>query len=658
MADIRRTEVVRPAKIPTGLDAWVHRLHGRWRSRSSFHDHCWRLAGRIEAQMQTLAALDDPSLQAELAGARQSVRRAGPRHLNAAEEALALVAEVARRTVGLRPYRVQIMGALGLFRGRLVEMATGEGKTLTIALAAAVCGWAGRPLQVLTSNDYLAERDAAALAAFYEACGLTVSAVTAQTENAPRRDAYAADIVYTTSKELLADFLRDRLLLGALADASRRMVQRLLRGAAVDERVVLRGLHTVIVDEADNQMIDEAVTPLIISRPQEDPALLRVFGTAHGIAAELVAGTHYLVEERFREVTLSETGLNHVSTACATLSGQGFDQPAWMAVLVTQALQAIHFFIRDRDYVVVDGKVVIVDESTGRQMPGRSWRFGLHQAIEQKEGVEMTAPAEALTRLSFQRFFRLFRRLSGITGTAREAAGEFWMVYGLPLLSVPPHRKSQRLEYPVRCFTKAADKWEAIVREILEVHAQGRPVLVGTRSVGVSEFLGSLLLEKGVPFELLNAVRHREEAAIISRAGRSDSVTVATNMAGRGTDIALSAGVAKAGGLHVILTEFHESRRIDRQLRGRAGRQGDPGSARTFGSLEDDLLTHFGSGWMARLLRLLAERIPFPRSLIHLVLSRAQRFAEKRAHRQRILVLAQDKQLSESLIPGQSVDQL
>jgi preprotein translocase subunit SecA len=658
MADIRRTEVVRPEKIPTGLDAWVHRLQGRWRARPGFRKACWDLAGRIEAEMATFEHLGDEELRRRLAEARIGVRRSGGKDLARAEAALGLVAELACRTLGLRPYRVQIMGAIGLFRGRLVEMATGEGKTLTIALAAAVSGWAGRPVHVLTSNDYLAERDASGLRLFYESCGVTVAPVTGGMETAQRREAYAADIVYTTSKELLADFLRDRLVLGVMADAGRRMVQRLLRGSTVDERVVLRGLHTAIVDEADNQMIDEAATPLIISRPVEESPLLPVFAQAHRIASGLSEGTDYALDPRFKEVRLTGAGRERVAEACRALSGERFHQPAWMAILVVQALQARHFFLRDKHYVVLEGKVVIVDESTGRQMPGRSWRFGLHQAIERKEGVEMTPPSESLTRLSFQRFFRLFRRLSGITGTARESAAEFWRVYRLPFLVIPPHRPSRRTEHPVRCFVEASAKWRAIVDEIAEVHASGRPVLVGTRSVAVSEFLGEVLRMRGMPFDLLNAVRHREEAEIIRRAGRGNSITVATNMAGRGTDIALSEEVKRAGGLHVILTEYHESKRIDRQLRGRAGRQGDPGSTRTFLCLEDDLVTQFQPNWLIRGIVFLCGKLLGNQSLIHWFMKSAQQKAEKNFLRQRMLVLGQDRQLSQSLIPDQAVDQL
>lgn len=659
MVDIRRTEVLRPEKIPAGLDAVAHHAQGRWRSRQAFARECWELAGRIEAAAEKLRDASEADLRQQVTAQREAVKRSGGRTSAAAEESLPLVAELAARTLGLRPYRVQLMAALGLVRGRLVEMATGEGKTLSIALAAAVSGWAGRPVHVITANDYLATRDADGLRRFFSACRLTVAAVTGPAEPAERREAYRADIVYTTSKEIVADFLRDRLVLGLMADAGRRTVQRLLRGGTTDERIVLRGLHTAIVDEADNQLIDEAVTPLIISRPQENSSLLTVCRRADRVAASLLVGEDYEVDHRFKEVKLLDAGRDRIARACAEEPAGRFNQPVWMNILVVQALQARHFFLRDKQYVIVDGKIVIVDESTGRLMPGRAWRLGLHQAVEAKEEVDLTPPAESLARLSFQRFFRLFRRLSGITGTAAEASGEFWRIYGLPYLKIPTHRPNQRKDLPTRYFATAAQKWSAVVDEIARLHVEARPVLIGTRSVAASEHLGRLLSARGIQHSLLNAIRHSEEAAIIYLAGESHAVTVATNMAGRGTDIRLGQGVADKGGLHVILTEFHESKRIDRQLQGRAGRQGDPGSTRTFASLEDDLPERFLPGFGVRtLVKLLARGGVAAERIVAWALRRAQRSAERQAYRQRRLVMQQDQQLVEALIPGQSIDQI
>jgi preprotein translocase subunit SecA len=418
-------------------------------------------------------------------------------------------------------------------------------------------------------------------------------------------------------------------------------------------------LHTAIVDEADNQLIDEAVTPLIISRPQANAELITVMKAADRFAAGLLAGEHYEIDYRFKDVRINEAGRELVTAWCGQQAQGPFQRPVWMEGLVNQALQARHFFLRDRQYVVVKGEIVIVDESTGRMMPGRSWRLGLHQAVQAKEGVEITQPSETMARLSFQRFYRLFKRLSGITGTAAEATGEFWRVYGLPVLPIPPHRPNLRQTWGPRYFNTAAEKWAAIVDEVVELHKKGRPVLIGTRSVAASEHLGGLLSARGLQFSLLNANRHSEEAAIINLAGDAGVITVATNMAGRGTDIRLGGHVAAAGGLHVILTEAHESGRIDRQLCGRAGRQGDPGSSRLFASLEDDLAERFLSAWERRLLDMAMRRSNNRQSAwIGWAVRRAQKSAEAQSFRQRRLVMSQDQQLAEALIPGQSIDKI
>ncbi len=659
LVEVRRTELVLPEKLPSGLDAIVHRAHGAWHSRDKFSQDFQREAFALHAAAGQLASASESELKVEMRQRRDAVRRAGGGWRQAFADALPVVVEQAHRALGFRAFPVQLMGALGLADGRLVEMATGEGKTLTIALAAAASGWQARPVHVITANDYLAQRDATTLRAFYERCGLTVAAVTGPMEAPARREAYRAQVVYTTSKELVADFLRDRLVLGVMADPGRRMVAKLLRGGVGEEPIVLRGLHTAIVDEADNQLIDEAVTPLIISRPQPNEALVQLCREANRLAGELLPGEHYELNLRHKEAKLLAAGHQHIDTWCEQHGRSIFNRPGWVSGLVVQALQARHFFLRDKQYVITDGKIVIVDESTGRVMPGRSWQLGLHQAVEAKEGLDITQPNESLARLSFQRFFRLFRRLGGITGTAAEAAPEFWQIYELPFLKVPPNRPNIRRRWPAKFFATADEKWHAVVEEICAVHAEGRPVLIGTRSVAASEHLGRLLTQKNLSFTLLNAVRHEQEAAIVLLAGEARGITVATNMAGRGTDIRLGTGVAAVGGLHVILTEPHDSGRIDRQLEGRAGRQGDPGSSRLFASLEDDLAERFMSALTRRFAaRLLAGGGPQGERLVGRLFRRAQASAEGAAFRRRRLVMVQDHELASALMPGQALDQI
>jgi preprotein translocase subunit SecA len=659
MIDVRRTELVQPEKLPVGFDALAHRAQGAWRSRRRFRRDLWDSSGGIEEAANALRSLSPADLHLLLCQHRDAVRRAGRRWRSLFPEVLPAIVEVAHRELGLRPYRVQIMGALGIAHGRLVEMATGEGKTLTIALAAIPAGWLGQPCHVITANDYLAARDAEELAPLYRTCRLRVGHIAGPMDQDARRAAYAADIVYTTAKELVADFLRDRLQLGPMAEAGRRTVARFLRPTTVSFPLVQRGLHTAIVDEADNQMIDEAVTPLIISRQQESAALIEASHRADQVASTLLVGEDYDISLRFKEVRLLSAGNDKIRLWCEQHGRGRFSRPAWMSTLVLQALQARHFYLRDKQYAILDGKVVIVDEFTGRLMPGRSWRLGLHQAVEAKEGVAVTHPAESLARLSFQRFYRLFRQLSGITGTATEAAHEFWRIYELPFVVIPPHRPNLRQAWPSQYFVDATAKWAAIVAQIAQVHAEGRPVLVGTRSVAASEHLGRLLKARNFLFALLNAVRNKEEAAIISLAGEPRQITIATNMAGRGTDIRLGAGVAKAGGLHVILTEYHESGRIDRQLQGRAGRQGDPGSTCTFASIEDELVERFLPGFASRTV---AAMLRAHSLRAHQVAGWMFRFAQRRAEnfsfRQRRSVMEQDRMFADALIADQAIDQL
>jgi preprotein translocase subunit SecA len=411
----------------------------------------------------------------------------------------------------------------------------------------------------------------------------------------------------------------------------------------------MRGLHTAIVDEADSVLIDEAVTPLIISSPRENELLKESVSTAQEIAGQLQPDEDFKLNLRYREVELTREGRERLDSICIGLPG------FWRGTqrreeIIRQALLAREFFHRDRQYVVQDQKVVIVDESTGRQMPQRTWRQGLHQAIEAKEGLPVSNPSETIARLSFQRFFRCFHRLSGMTGTAREAAGEFWQIYKLPVVVIPTNKPCVREQWPDRIFGDADRKWSAIVEEVERIHALGRPILVGTRSVKASEHLASLLAERGLEFRVLNAVRHKEEAAIIAMAGQPGRITIATNMAGRGTDIILGDGVAAKGGLHVLATERHDSGRVDRQFFGRAGRQGDPGSAQAFVSAEDELARRYLPATVHQMLvRSLkngsAKRPMFARAAF----AAAQRKAQSLAFKQRSAVLRADTWLDEAL---------
>jgi preprotein translocase subunit SecA len=477
-----------------------------------------------------------------------------------------------------------------------------------------------------------------------------VGCVTTQMAPGERRINYDKGVVYTTLKELVADLLRDRLILGSLHHPSRRLLRQLIQPGLRDVRgVVLKGLDTAIVDEADSVLIDEAVTPLIISRSQENQPLVEACEIAHQISESLEVGVDYLVDQKYKEITLTKEGTRKVEEHSQLLTGI-WRGPGRREELVKQALTAREFYKLGQQYVVQDGKVAIVDEFTGRLMPNRTWRHGLHQAVEAKEGLPVNDPSETLARLSFQRFFRLFRKLGGMTGTAREAIDEFWHIYKLPVLTIPTNRPCIRNVLPDAVFSSEADKWDAIVQEIETCHQTGRPVLVGTRSVKASEKLAAMLQSKGIDFNLLNAVRHKEEARIVAAAGEKDRITISTNMAGRGTDIKLGRGVAEMGGLHVIATERHESGRIDRQLFGRCARQGDPGSAQAFMSTEDELIQRFVPAVLRnRLTTALRRQTPGAHLLAEAAVFYAQRAAQRLAYRQRRNVLKMDTWLEEAL---------
>jgi preprotein translocase subunit SecA len=650
--DLQICALPQPPPVPAGLDALVDQAVGRTRRQGRWVGGLRREAEAVEALAPEIAELSDQQLGVRLRSL-QAVFRLGRETPAQVIEALAAVREAADRRIGQRPYLVQIMGALALHRGRLVEMATGEGKTLTAGLAAVLAGWTRRPTHLVTVNDYLARRDPTWLAPLYQFCGVSVASVTSEMDPAARAEAYAKDVTYTTTKEVVADFLRDRLRIGNAGGSLRWLIRRHFnpRGG-IPDGVVMRGLHTAIVDEADSALIDEAVTPLIISGLADDASFRAAFDRIGELVDEFVAGIDYQVNARYREVELLPAGRAKV-LAAGELLPQRWRSPVRQTELVEQALAARELFHRGKQYVIRDGKVVIVDEFTGRVMANRKWRLGLHQAIEAKEGVPVSSLDVTLARMSFQRFFRLYQRLAGMTGTGWEVADELWRVYRLPVTRIPTNRPCIRHQLPDRFFPDAESKWQAIVEEIVRIHATGRPILVGTRSVAASEELAGRLLKRGLAFALLNALQDADEARVIARAGQEGGITIATNMAGRGTDILLGTGVAEIGGLHVIATERHESGRIDRQLFGRAARQGDPGSSQAFVSADDELLLRFSSSTARRLLSSsLKAQVPGARILARGVVARAQSSAQHQAQLSRVRVLKMDTWLDEAVSFG------
>jgi len=638
-------------ELPRGLDAAWDAAVGILASLKPRRSGFLRRAARVVALEKEFADRADARLREEAAELRQRFRcgRDTPADL---ERAFALVSEIASRQVGLRPFLVQVAGALALEAGCVVEMATGEGKTLTATLPATIAGWRGRGCHIITVNDYLAGRDAEWMGSIYKFCGLSVAPIAQGMQSPERRAAYQADITYCTNKEVTADFLRDRLAMGRLVGLPSALMAKIVEGAGSGtDRIVQRGLAYAIVDEADSILIDEAVTPLIISGTAPNPEQVEAFRQAVALAEELEAPRDYRTNERYREVDLTESGKNRLAELAADLGG------IWRGArrreeLVIQALTARVFYLRDKQYVVDTdtGKVVIVDEFTGRLMPDREWRDGLHQAVEAKELLTVNPPKDTYARVSFQRFFRLYRKLAGMTGTAAEGWREFWQIYHMPVVRIPTNRPCIRRRLSDRVFATEEAKWRSIVEDIRRIHEAGRPVLVGTRSVRASEHLSQLLAEAGLENQVLNAVRHAEEAQIVAGAGLPGRITVATNMAGRGTDIKLGQGVAERGGLHVIATERHEAGRIDRQLFGRCARQGDAGTCQAIVSLEDELVRrqapHMAASLRARYGKTDRE---VTSALTRHAFRMAQRRAERLALEQRKSVLQSDNWLDQYL---------
>ena len=602
---------------------------------------------RVAERGRNLARQSDDQLSQQAVQLRDRLRRGGLSE-ELVHRAFALVREVAERTIGQRHHDVQIIGGWVLLNGCIAEMATGEGKTLTATLAAATAAMAGVPVHIITVNDYLTGRDAREMKPLYEMLGLSVGAITHELDPSARRRAYACDIAYCCNKELAFDYLRDRLAVGRQPNRIQLQLERLYGDATKLNQLVLRGLCFGIVDEADSVLIDEARVPLIISGAGGQVPEKHIYETALKLARHLQRDRDFVLDAREHSISFTPEGQATLKTRAAALTGL-WSGPRRREELVRQALTALHLFHRDTHYLVRDEKVQIIDEYTGRIMGDRSWEQGLHQMIEIKEGCPVTPMQTSLARITYQRFFRRYLWLSGMSGTAQEVAVELWNVYRLPTATIPTHRPLQRHCYGEQLFATANEKWNAVVERIKELHNQQRPVLVGTRSVAASELLSARLSEASIDHVVLNARQNQEEAAIVARAGEGGRVTVATNMAGRGTDIKLQPGVAEWGGLHVLATERHEAARIDRQLYGRTGRQGDRGSHETMTSVEDDLMAVRGGLWRWITLILLKSRGSLKGRVASFLARRAQVSAERMHARVRRELLQSEDQLASRL---------
>ncbi len=620
----------------------------------------------LEPQVQKLS---DAELKAKTGEFKERLSR-GETLDELLPEAFAVVREASRRVLGMRHFDVQLMGGIVLHEGKIAEMKTGEGKTLVATLPAYLNALTGKGVHIVTVNDYLAKRDAKWMGTLYNFLGLSVGVIVSGMDDEERKRAYACDITYGTNNEFGFDYLRDNMKYSL-------------------EEMVQRGHYYAIVDEVDSILIDEARTPLIISGPSEEST--EIYYHIDKLIRHLKKDRHFTLDEKAKTAMLTEEGVAEMERL---LGIENLYDPRHINLVhtINQALRAHHLFHRDVDYIVKDGKVIIVDEFTGRLMPGRRWSDGLHQAIEAKEGVKIERENQTLATITFQNYFRMYEKLAGMTGTAETEAAEFKEIYNLDVVVIPTHKPMIRIDHPDVVYRTEREKFEAVVEEIEELHRQGRPVLVGTTSIEKSERLSRMLKKKKIPHQVLNAKYHEKEAAIIAQAGRSGAVTIATNMAGRGVDILLGGNpeglarealeaegydlesidktawndalqlakqgqdptqkyperwaevlyekvkecqedyqrVKELGGLHIIGTERHESRRIDNQLRGRAGRQGDPGSSRFYLSLEDDLLRLFGSDKLKGLMDRfgMEEGEPIEHSFISKAIEQAQKKVE------------------------------
>lgn len=530
-----------------------------------------KLARKIEALGSVYKALSDTDLQAKTEQFRNRLSQ-GESLDDLLPEAFATAREAAERVIGERPYPVQLIGGILLHQGDIAEMKTGEGKTLTSILPVYLNALAGQGVHVVTVNPYLAHRDAEWMGQIYRFLGLTVGCNDRTLTSVQKRAAFACDITYTTNSELGFDYLRDNMVMNL-------------------ESRVLRGLHFALVDEVDSVLVDEARTPLIISGAGE--MLDKQYLTADQFVKAL-RRDEVEVDPQERQVYLSEKGIVHAERFFKVAHLYDHSH-ADLVHYIQQALKANYIMMRDVEYVVEDGEVIIVDQFTGRKMEGREFSDGLHQAIQAKEGVGIKQETKTLATITYQNFFRLYDKLAGMTGTAKTEEQEFLSIYNMRTIVVPTNKPIARLDYPDAVFKTKGEKYDAIVDEVVRLHAQGQPVLVGTPSVEISEILSQRLSQKKIPHPVLNAKNHAQEAEIIARAGQRGAVTIATNMAGRGTDIKLGEGVVELGGLAVLGTERHESKRIDNQLRGRAGRQGDPGFSRFYVSMQDDFIIQYAS---------------------------------------------------------------
>ncbi len=646
-------QVIRPQREDTHhstLDQWWHRWQEKIFSSTVLRTKKLKnFSVLVAAHEKTYQATSDSDIEQRRQVLQAELIRSGFTESIVAE-CFALIREVASRVLGMQHYSVQVMGGYAMLRGMIAEMETGEGKTLTATLTAATVALAGVPVHVISVNDYLTQRDADSMRPLYEALGLTVGCVNQDVAHEDRPEQYQRNVIYCTNKDVTFDYLRDRIALGQQDSALSLYAEHLYGKGSRMQSLLLPGLHFAIIDEADSILVDEARTPLIISATSEHAPLdVILFKQSAQFSNTLKIDEHFNIEHRHQRVKLTDSGSEYLLTLSKT-AGPEWKSRLRREELVTQALIAEHLYIRDEHYLVRDGKIMIIDEYTGRVMPDRSWEYGLHQLIELKEDCELTPPRETLARMSYQRFFCRYLYLSGMTGTAEEVRDELWSVYSLRSARIPTQLESKRQQLGSKIFLTKKQKVDAVTMRVKQLHEEGRAILLGTASVAASEEMSDAFRKENLQHQVLNAKQDSDEAQLVESAGQTGRITIATSMAGRGTDIKLQKQVKQCGGLFVLIVERNDAGRIDRQLAGRCARQGDPGSVEYMLSLEDNLVSGERGGWRCKLAKLiLQKKILVAQFIARWVLNWAQQRVEKLHYQMRRDLLKNDQQQGELL---------
>jgi preprotein translocase subunit SecA len=632
-------------------EEWLRGLFAKLPSLRTHRTRIKKLVAHAAQAEESLTPLTDAQLLETFQASGRTMHQTGFTDTSLAHS-MAIVREACKRSLGMRHHDVQIIGGWALLQGWVAEMATGEGKTLVAALSASAAASTGAAVHIVTVNDYLAERDAEQNAPLFKLLGLSIGIIKGDMDLNQRRAQYACDVVYVSNKELVFDYLKDRIATKGVLGSHLKLhtlarMQSTGGAQATASPVLLRGLHVAIVDEADSVLIDEARTPLIISETMPDEMGPELYNQALDFGKRMVLGTHFSMAAD-RQIWLNPQAETDLEVWSQDLPGV-WTSAIWRKELIQKALTALHCFQRDQHYILADNKIQIVDEFTGRVMPDRSWERGLHQMIEAKEGAEITGQRKTLSQMTYQRFFRRYLLLCGMTGTAKEIAVELKSTYDLEVLRIPTHKPPLRVRLANSCYATDTLRWQAVAQRAVAISQQGRPVLVGTRSVEASEKLSALLEQQGIAHTVLNARQDKTEAEAVAQGGEAGRITVATNMAGRGTDIKLAPGVNERGGLHVILTEFHESARVDRQLFGRSARQGNAGSAEAVVAMEDELFMRYAWPLNQLAKRLATERPRISVGLLNTMVKLAQVRAERHNRRIRLDTMKQDRKTQDML---------